>query len=65
MDPFLSMASELTQRAWDDLINKGDRTSPPEYPDMTLITSEELAGYMAMAIEFVLDMRKLNNVLDQ
>ena len=58
MDPFLSMASELTQNAWDDLINKDDRTSPSEYPDMALITSEELAEYMAMAIEFVLELRR-------
>ncbi|MCL8382120.1 hypothetical protein [Xanthobacter aminoxidans] len=32
--------------AWQDLCEKDDRTSPAEYPDYSLITREELAGYM-------------------
>lgn len=32
--------------AWQDLVDKDDRTSPEEYPDMALITREELADYM-------------------
>ena len=32
--------------AWDELVNKDDRTSPEEYPDMCLITREELRCYM-------------------
>jgi len=35
--------------AWQDLVEKDDRTSPEEYPDMALITHDELAGYMAHA----------------
>jgi len=32
--------------AWDELVNKDDRTSPEEYPDMCLITRDELQCYM-------------------
>jgi len=35
--------------AWDELVNVDDRTSPEEYPNMCLITREELAGFMARA----------------
>lgn len=35
--------------AWQDLVDKDDRTSPEEYPDMALITREELADYMQAA----------------
>lgn len=35
--------------AWDNLINKDDRTSPEEYPEMALITRDELADYMRRA----------------
>jgi hypothetical protein len=36
--------------AWQDLVDKDDRTSPEEYPDMALITREELADYMQAAV---------------
>lgn len=32
--------------AWQELVEKDDRTSPSEYPDMALITREELAEFM-------------------
>lgn len=32
--------------AWMDLVEKTDRTSPAEYPEMVLITFEELRDYM-------------------
>jgi hypothetical protein len=35
--------------AWDELVNKDDRTSPEEYPDMCLITFEELRDYILRA----------------
>lgn len=34
---------------WQDLLDKDDRTSPSEYPDMCLITFEEFADYMQAA----------------
>jgi hypothetical protein len=37
--------------AWLDLSEVTDRTSPPEHPDMCLITSEELADYMHSAFQ--------------
>lgn len=43
-EPGLSAAE-----AWQDLVDKDDRTSPEEYPDMALITREELADYMQAA----------------
>lgn len=33
--------------AWQELCDKDDRTSPEEYPDMCLITKDELADFMA------------------
>jgi BMFP domain-containing protein YqiC len=34
------------QDAWDELVNKTDRTSPEEYPDHCLITFDELQDFM-------------------
>jgi hypothetical protein len=31
---------------WQDLLDKSDRTSPSEYPDMALITYEEFRDYL-------------------
>jgi hypothetical protein len=54
MDKSMMMipATELEARikdAWDCLLNKDDRTSPADYPEMCLITREELGDYMADA----------------
>lgn len=38
------------EKAWTDLCNKDDRTSPEDYPDHCLITKEELDWYMRHAI---------------
>lgn len=35
--------------AWQDLLDKDDRTSPEAYPEMCLITRDELGVYMAAA----------------
>jgi hypothetical protein len=35
------------QAAWDELVNKDDRTSPEEYPDHCLISFEELQDFMS------------------
>lgn len=32
--------------AWDELVNKDDRTSPEEYPEFCLISHDELRAYM-------------------
>lgn len=34
---------DLIDEAWRELLEKDDRTSPAEYPDMVLITRDELA----------------------
>lgn len=34
------------EEAWDELVNVDDRTSPEEYPDMCLITRDELRTFM-------------------
>lgn len=36
--------------AWQELIERDDRTSPAEYPEMALITRDELAEFMRRAI---------------
>jgi hypothetical protein len=33
-------------QAWDELVNKDDRTSPEEYPEFCLISHDELRSYM-------------------
>ncbi|WP_409788149.1 Lar family restriction alleviation protein [Sphingomonas pseudosanguinis] len=35
--------------AWDELVNVDDRTSPEDYPDMCLITRDELIDFMSRA----------------
>jgi hypothetical protein len=35
------------EEAWQELLDKDDRTSPDEYPDMCLITFDELEDFMA------------------
>lgn len=40
-----------TGEAWEELCSADDRTSPEEYPDMCLITREELAEFMRRATE--------------
>lgn len=42
---------ELARDAWTDLVDKDDRTSPEEYPDMALITAEELREFMERAAQ--------------
>lgn len=39
--PDLSASEFVIAALWQDVLDKDDRTSPPEYPDMALITFEE------------------------
>ncbi|HCQ53588.1 hypothetical protein [Brevundimonas diminuta] len=48
--PQASANDQLTaDEAWSDLLDKDDRTSPEDQPEMCLITAGELADYMARA----------------
>lgn len=47
--PASTDAGALADEVWQELINKDDRTSPEEYPEMALITSDELADFMSRA----------------
>lgn len=40
---------ELLDQCWSDLVEMTDRTSPEEYPDMCLITREELGDFLRLA----------------
>lgn len=40
---------EVLRDAWNDLLEKDDRTSPEDTPDMALITFEELYEFMCRA----------------
>lgn len=44
----MSIATLLDQ-SWQHLLDKDDRTSPEEYPDMCLITRDELSQFLADA----------------
>lgn len=37
---------DVVREAWTDLVEKDDRRSPEEYPDMALITQDELREFM-------------------
>ena len=41
----------LIDQLWQDLLDKDDRTSPAEYPDMALITHGELAAMLRLAAD--------------
>lgn len=41
--------TDVVESAWQDLCERDDRTSPEDYPDMCLITREELAEFMSRA----------------
>ncbi len=40
---------EVLRDAWNDLLEKDDRTSPEDTPEMVLITFEELCEFMCRA----------------
>jgi hypothetical protein len=42
-----AMATEL----WQELLDKDDRTSPEDYPDMALITRDELVDFLHVIAE--------------
>ncbi len=46
--PELQSSRWLIADLWQDLLDKDDRTSPEEYPDMALITREEFEAAMLL-----------------
>ena len=38
--------NDLIERFWQSLLDKDDRNSPEEYPDMAMLTFDEFAGYI-------------------
>jgi hypothetical protein len=40
--------AELLRELWYDLVEKDDRTSPEEYPDMAMLTQDEFFAYLRM-----------------
>jgi len=44
------VTSKLIEEAWQSLLDKDDRTSPEEYPEMCLITRGELAEILDAAL---------------
>lgn len=47
-------ANEAIDDLWQDLVEKDDRTSPSEYPEMALITHDEFAAYINNVLETML-----------
>lgn len=45
------MLDEFIQDAWQELLDKTDRTSPSEYPDMVLISFEEFSAFIRDIVE--------------
>jgi hypothetical protein len=43
---------DVVERLWRDLCEKPDRTSPPEFPDMALITLDELRAALRVGVEW-------------
>lgn len=49
---------------WQDLMEKDDRNSPAEYPEMCLVTFEEFAGYLeASAAQANAEVERLNGLV--
>ena len=44
------VAADAVDRSWEALLNVDDRTLPEEYPDMALITFDELEGFILAAL---------------
>jgi hypothetical protein len=44
--PDIKALRRIAEEAWQALLDKDDRTSPAEYPDMCLITKDELEGFL-------------------
>ena len=51
-DPGPEPFALLVDAEWQTLLEKDDRTSPAEYPEMCLLTRTELAGAMSEAFVF-------------
>lgn len=51
MSDFLKQIEALCDEAWQELVEKNDRTSPSDYPDMALITREELINFICDGIQ--------------
>jgi hypothetical protein len=47
--------AETKEEAWSELCEVDDRNSPEEYPDMCLITQDELFGFMDAAVDAALN----------
>jgi hypothetical protein len=45
-----SEVEQVAREAWQELVERDDRTSPAEYPEMALITQDELAEFIAEAV---------------
>lgn len=48
----------LVERLWQDLLEKDDRTSPAEYPNMALITHDEFAAALSQLHERVAELER-------
>jgi hypothetical protein len=47
-----NIPDNVVETLWRDLCEKPDRTSPPEYPDMALITLDELRAAGRVFVEW-------------
>lgn len=45
----LAVPGDVVEQLWQELLEKDDRTSPAEYPDMALITFDEFCAALAAA----------------
>ena len=43
------------KRMWQSLLDKDDRNSPADYPDMAMLTFDEFSGYVNHVLEWALN----------
>ena len=46
------------ERLWQSLLDKDDRNSPEDYPDMAMLTFDEFSNYINHALEWMLTARQ-------
>lgn len=46
---------EFFEAIWQQILDKDDRTSPEEYPEMVMLTHDELKDYMKRATTLSVD----------
>ena len=51
------------ERLWQSLLDKDDRNSPEDYPDMAMLTFDEFSGYINQTLRWALNEQETDDDL--